>query len=137
MREAFLPVGFYVPQRGRASTSHSDTVAKSVFSFALEEDQLFENILITLTGEHTFSKKRVGFQIPCMVVRSAADAPDYSVLTGSQSWMNNEDPDIEIIVAANGDAGVKVLAMDGSGDAGQIDWVYQVWTLDARNFDPT
>tara|TARA_R100001198_G_C5235709_1_gene213703 strand:+ start:515 stop:1693 length:1179 start_codon:yes stop_codon:yes gene_type:complete len=137
MRDAYLPVGLYVPLRGRASTTHADTGAKSMFSFTLEEDQLFENILITITGEHSGSKKRVGYQIPCMVVRRSSDNPDYSVLLGSQSWMTDEDPDIEVIVAANGDAGVVVLAMDSSGDAGQIDWVYQVWTLDARNFDPS
>jgi len=131
-RDSFLPIGLHVPLRGRASTSHVDISAKSIFSFTLNDDQLFENILITITGEHSGSKNRIGFQIPCMVVRSAADSPDYTVLTGSQSWMNDEDSDIEIVVAANGDTGVTVFAMDQSGDAGQIDWIYQAWTLDQK-----
>ena len=125
-----IPLGIFVPIRDSGTTTHSDATAQTLFTVTLPEDDLTENLMITLLGEHTSSTVRVAFQIPLMVTRRTDDSPQYSVNLGSQSYMTDEDSDIEVEVEVDGSNGVKLNIVDQSGDAGIIDWTYQIWTLD-------
>lgn len=125
-----IPLGMFVPLRYSSTTTHADATAQEISTVALPDNDLTENLVVTLLGEHTSSSVRVAFQIPLMITRRSEDSPEYSVNIGSQSYMTDEDSDIEIEITADGSNGVRIDAVDQSGDAGVIDWSIQVWTLD-------
>jgi len=126
-----LPLNIYVPSRGNGDTVHGGTSAKVLQAFTLPVDLLMQNLFITLTGKHTSGSVRIGFQIHVMVSRVDADTPAiYSAEVGTIHAMNSEDTDIEVNVVKNGDAGVNITVTDTSGDAGTINWNFQIWVLD-------
>jgi len=123
-------MGIFVPIRGNAETVHADALEKVIVGFTLPINALMQNLLITLTAQHSSGAVRCSYQFPVMVSRLQSETPfAYKVKHGSASFMR-EDPDLEADVVANGDAGGKIVVTDDSSDAGTVKWNWQIWVLD-------
>jgi len=126
-----LPLQIYIPSRGQADTVHADALAKVITAFTLPVDALMQNLIITLTAKHTSGAVQLAFQIHLMVSQIQADTPNaYRVEIATKHNMRNLDPEIDVDVVANGDAGINITALDNSSDAGTINWNFQIWVLD-------
>ena len=125
-----LPLNIFVPIRGNGTTVHADDSPKALVGFVLPKDLLMQNVLITLTGKHTSGSIRLAFQIHAMLTRVDADSPNTYKAEVAAIQAMADDPDIEVSVVANGDAGINITVTDTSADAGTINWNFQIWVLD-------
>jgi len=125
-----LPLNIFVPTRGNGTTVHADDSPKALVGFVLPKDLLMQNVLITLTGKHTSGAVRLAFQIHAMLTRVDADSPNTYKAEVAAIQAMADDPDIEVNVVANGDAGINITVTDTSADAGTINWNFQIWVLD-------
>ena len=125
-----LPLNIFVPIRGSGTTVHADALAKALVGFVLPKDLLMQNVLITLAGEHTSGSVRLAYQISAMLTRVDADSPNTYKAEVAAIQAMADDPDIEVTVVANGDAGINITVTDTSADAGTINWNFQIWVLD-------
>ena len=126
-----LPLNIFVPIRGNGNTVHANDSPKALVGFVLPKDLLMQNVLITLAGEHTSGSVRLAYQISAMLTRVDVDSPNtYKAEVGTIQAMGSDDPDIEVDVVANGDAGINITITDTSADAGTINWNHQTWVLD-------
>ena len=125
------PMQMLYTSRGTAQTTHADALAKVIVGFTLPIDRLTQNLMITLTGRNAAGTVRVAYQIPVLVTNEQLESPNaYSVDQGSQSTMNNEDPDLDAEVVENGDAGAILQVIDSSSDAGVMTWNWMIHVLD-------
>jgi len=115
----------FKPVRGTASTDHSGTTAQIIASFELVDDTQ-ENLEIVLNGRDSTGDKRVSYTLDVQATRKVDAGDDYNVNEGSQSFMNQEDEDLNVEVVANGDANVLIRAKHEVGSAGTWEWDFMI-----------
>lgn len=128
VRKVAIAMGITKPVRGTSQTNHSDAAAKLILNGTLLSDDLAQVFEFTLIGRDAATKAIVlGFILPFMVVRRSAESPNaYSVVSGTEQWMNAKDTDLEPEVIAVGDTNYQINMFDTSGDLGIVDWEHSL-----------
>lgn len=122
-------MGVVKPVRGTAQTDHSDAVAKLILNGTLPSDDLAQSFMMTLVGRDAATKAVILSYILYFTVSRLATT--YKVERGSDSIMNNDDPDIEPDVIAVGTTNYRINMTDTTGDRGVIDWAFSLQLLES------
>ena len=129
VRKVAIPLGVIIPVRGTAQTDHSDTAAKLILNGTLPSDNLAQTFMMTIVGRDVATKAIILSYILHFTVSRLATT--YKVDRGSDSIMNNDDPDVEPDVIAVGTTNYRINMTDTSGDLGVVDWAFSLQLLES------